>query len=274
MNAEPLPAVRDAFAQATDADWASRGLMELKSQAFGTAYDALRHAVTLNLRNVAALSNLSDAAGGSGKLADEREWLQTLARSDPGNPAVRIELSRVLAVSGDRDGAFQTALEAARLTPDDPHAAEQVASVLADAGDADRLAPFADSLAARFPDRPDPRFYQATALFLRGKNDETVTAARQVTDTHPEHARAQNLLGAACAALGRRDCALAAFQASIRANPRDPSGYVNAGRISLQSANAPTAIDFFASALTIDPSSKPAHDGLAQARAMLATGRD
>ena len=40
--------------------------------------------------------------------------------------------------------------------------------------------------------------------------------------------------------------ALAAFEASIRANPRDPSGYVNAGLISLQSANPSAATGFFA----------------------------
>ncbi len=40
--------------------------MDLKAQAFGQAYDAFRQAVTLNSRNVAALSGLSDAAGGAG----------------------------------------------------------------------------------------------------------------------------------------------------------------------------------------------------------------
>ena len=65
-------------------------------------------------------------------------------------------------------------------------------------------------------------------------------------------------LGAACAALGQRDCARAAFDAAIRANPRDASGYVNAGLLSLQTANPAAAADYIASALTIDPSSKPA----------------
>jgi Tfp pilus assembly protein PilF len=42
---------------------------------------------------------------------------------------------------------------------------------------------------------------------------------------------------------------------------------VNAGLLTLQSGNASAAASYFASALTIDPSSKPARDGLAQARA-------
>jgi Tfp pilus assembly protein PilF len=42
---------------------------------------------------------------------------------------------------------------------------------------------------------------------------------------------------------------------------------VNAGLVSLQGGNASAASDYFASALTIDPSSKAARDGLAQTRA-------
>src|SRR5262249_39611797 len=59
------PAVRDAFTRATDADWTSRGQMDLKSQAFASAYDAFERAIALNSRNTAALSGLSDAAGGA-----------------------------------------------------------------------------------------------------------------------------------------------------------------------------------------------------------------
>jgi spermidine synthase len=274
LTPERPQAVADAYAGATDADWASRGLMQLKSQAFLPAYDAFREAVTRNSRNAAALSGLSDAAGGVGKLTEERDWLRGIAKKEPANAPVRLELSRVLAVTGDGAGAAAMAFDAVRLAPDDARAAEQLASVLADAGDADRLAPLADAMAGRFPDRPDPQYYRASALFMRGRNEDAATAARRVTDRFPAHARAQNLLGAACAALGRRDCALAAFEASIRANPRDPSAYVNTGLILMQSAQAATAVTFFASALTIDPTSKPARDGLAQARSMLANARD
>ena len=258
------PAVRDAFARATDADWVSRGLMDLKAQAFAHAYDAFGRAVTLNSRNAAALSGLSDAAGGASKLDEERQRLGEIASREPSNAAVRIELSRVLAVTGDVAGALEQASEALRLTPADPRAAEQLASVLADSGDGERLAPLADEMVARFPDRLEARYYRATALFLRGKPGDAAAAARQVVDARPDHARAQSLLGAACASLGQRDCALAAFSAAIRENPRDPSSYVNAGLVTLQSGNTSAAANYFASALTIDPSSKAARDGLAQ----------
>ena len=265
--APELPdAVRQAFERATDADWTTRGVMDLKAQAFGPAYDAFRRAVSLNTQNTVALAGLSDAAGGSASLDQERQWLREIADREPANPAVLIELSRVLAVTGDVKGALAAASDALRVAPGEPRAAEQLASVLADGADGERLAPLADAMVARFPDRIEARYYRATAMFLRGNARDAVAAARQVVEVRPDHARAQSLLGAACAAVGQSDCALAAFSAAIRENPRDASGYVNAGILTLQSGNPSAALDYFAAALTIDPSSKPARDGLAQAR--------
>jgi superkiller protein 3 len=264
---ETPPAIREVSSRATDADWTSRGLMDLRAQAFANAYDAFKKAVALNARNASALAGLSDAAGGAGKLDEERQSLNQIATRERDNANVRIELSRVLAVTGDVPGAVKAASEALELAPDEPRAAEQLASVFADAGDGERLAPLADAMVARFPDRLEARYYRATALMLRGKPQDAVTAARQVVDKQPGHARAQSLLGAACAAAGQRDCALAAFDAAIQGNPRDASGYINAGFLSLQSGNPSAAAGYFSSALTIDPSSKPARDGLAQTRA-------
>jgi len=45
-----------------------------------------------------------------------------------------------------------------------------------------------------------------------------------------------------------------AFETSIRANPRDASTYVNVGQFSLQIGNPREAADYFAEAMTIEPS--------------------
>jgi tetratricopeptide (TPR) repeat protein len=247
--------------------------MDLRAQAFASAYAAFREAIALNSRNGEALAGLSDAAGGAGHLQEERDWLRTIADREPGNAAVRIELSRVLAVTGDNNGSIAAAGAALELTPDDPRAAEQLASVLADAGDAKRLGAFTEALVNRFPNEVDSRYYRASALFMNGGVEDAVAAIRQVVDAHPEHARAQSLLASACASLGRHGCAQAAFDASIRGNPRDPSGYVNAGAFSLQSANPRAAAVYFASALALNPASAEARNGLAQARALLTAER-
>ncbi|HEY6211598.1 MAG TPA: tetratricopeptide repeat protein, partial [Vicinamibacterales bacterium] len=85
----------------------------------------------------------------------------------------------------------------------------------------------------------------------------------------PADARAQNLLGVVCAQLGRRDCARAAFTASLAADPRNPSTYVNVGLLSLDGGDPESALRYFSEALTMDPRSAAARTGLTQARARL-----
>jgi spermidine synthase len=263
-------AVKAVFESATSESWAARGAMELRAEAFDSAYADLRRAVTLNARSVTALGHLSEAAAGAARQDEERAWLQSLAESQPGNAAVRVELSRVLASSGDFKGAAAAAVAAMQNAPADPRAAEQLASVFADAGDVDRLSALADELLARFPGRDEPRFYHATALFLKGHAGEAADEALRLVTANPGHARAQSLLGAACATAARHDCARSAFEAALQANPRDPSTYVNAGVFLLQSGDPTGAADYFAEALTLDPASTAAREGLAQSRAATA----
>jgi spermidine synthase len=268
--ATQLPgAVREALGSATDADWAARGAMLLRADAFGLAYEAFLRAATLNSRNAAALAGLSDAAAGAHREKDEYDWLTAAAAREPANAVIGAELARLLASTGQYDQALQVATRALENAPTDAHAAEQLASIFADAGDADRLAPLAERLIDRFPGRPDPMYYRATALFIRGRNEEAIAAVQPLLASNPDHARAQNLLGAACATLGRRDCARAAFDASLRANPRDSSTYVNVGTFALQNREPQSAVNYFAEALSIDPTSDAARNGLAQARAQL-----
>ena len=265
-----LPAAVGAAIQSgTVVDWASRGRMELQAEAPSIAYDSFRRAVELDTRNEPALSGLTEAAAGCGRQAEERSWLQTLARSDPSNAPVRIELSRLLGDAGQTDAAVDAAAEAARLAPDDPRALEQLASIVSDAGDLERLKPIVDALASRFPSRTDGEYYLAAALFQRGRLEEASTAAQRVVAAKPADARAQNLLGVVCAQLGRRDCARAAFTASLAADPRNPSTYVNVGLLSLDGGDPESALRYFSEALTMDPRSVAARTGLTQARARL-----
>ena len=263
------PAVAAVMRTATARSWKARGAMDLKAQAYAAAYASFRRAAALDDRDADALRGVSDAAGGASRQDEERAWLETLARDEPANAPVRVELSRVRAAARDFDGALAAAVEAGRLAPDDPRPAEQFASVLADMSDGARLEPLANALVARFPGRDDGRYYRAAALLLRGRNEEAAAEARRIVAANPRHAKAQNLLGVACANEGRRDCAEAAFKASIRLNPRDASAYVNLGLIHLQSADAPAAAEDFAEALALDPVSAGARDGLARARAAL-----
>ena len=183
LAAHRPPPVQRAFDRATDASWTTRGQMELKAEAYESAYDAFRRAVALNSRNTDALAGLSLSASGARRQDEERASLVTMAKADASNAPVRIELSRVLASMGDFDGSTTYASEALRLAPDDPRAGEQLASVFADAGDAERLTPLATSLIERFPARPDSRYYHATALFLAGRTRDAAAEARRSSPT-------------------------------------------------------------------------------------------
>jgi len=125
------------------------------------------------------------------------------------------------------------------------------------------------ALVSRYPNREEGLYYQATVLLLRGRPADAAALARRVVAADPQSAKAQNLLGAACASTGQRDCAETAFAASIRLNPREPSSYVNIGLFYLQTARPEHAADSFGEALSLDPSSAAAKDGLRQARAAL-----
>jgi spermidine synthase len=269
INAHLPEAVAAALDNADARSWAARGAMDLKAEAYATASEHFRKAVALDNRNAGALRGASDAAAGTNQQAEHRAWLEQLAKSSPGNAAVRVELSRVRAAAGDFDGAIAAASEAQQLEPANPRGAEQLASVFADIGDAGRLAPIADVLVSRYPDREDGHYYQATVLLLGDKPAEAAKLARRVVAANPQSAKAQNLLGASCASIGERECAEAAFAASIRLNPREPSSYINLGLFYLQTARPENAADSFGEALSLDPSSQAARDGLRQARAAL-----
>jgi spermidine synthase len=271
--ADPPPAIRAAFTAATDASWVSRGAMLLKAEAFGLAFEAFRKAAELNSPNADALAGLVDAAAGAHREAEARDWLTALAAREANNAPVRVALARVLAAAGQLEAAADMATAALRIEPGDAAAGEQLASIFADAGDAERLTAIADQLAARFPNRPDPAYYRATALFMRGRTEDALAIVQPVAAAHPDHARAHNLLGAACATLDRRECAERAFEASIRANPHDDATYVNFGTFQLQHANVDAALRTFADALAVNPQSDAARNGLAQARAARVTRR-
>ncbi len=268
-GATSVPAARLAWQQASDTDLTAAGTMSLQADGYRAAFVRFEQAVRMNSRNAEALAGLFDAATGAGRPDDAREVLERVAAAEPSNAAVRTELSRLFAARGDLERAATLAAEAARLAPDDPLAGEQLASVFVDAGDAARLTSLSAHLVARFPARDRPLYFKAMALMLENLAPEAVATAREVVARAPGDVRNQNLLGVACATVGDRACAQAAFEAALAIEPRDPTTLVNVGVFHLASdpARAATA---FQTALTADRTSVPARQGLAEARAALA----
>jgi Flp pilus assembly protein TadD len=119
------------------------------------------------------------------------------------------------------------------------------------------------------PESETALYYAATLHFMEARPAEAIAAGERLRARNARHARCLNLLGAAYATLGRGDDARRAFEASIAVDPRDPGTYVNLGTFELQAGRAADAENRFAEALTIDPSSNAAQQGLAQAMSAL-----
>ncbi len=254
--------IASAVATARAHDWIVRGRAGEKADAFEMAHESFSRAASLDAGSVDALRGRATSGAGMHRLADETQWLRARAAAEPANAAVRVALSYVLAMGGELDAAVSAAVDAARVAPDSPYPLEQLASVLADAGDVVRLEPVAQSLVERFPDRDDGRYYHATALFMSNRLEEAVNETARLLASSPDNARAHNLRGILCAAAKDLVCARAAFETSLRLNPRDASVYTNLGTVHLEQGNADAAIRLFSEAVAIDPGAIDAKERL------------
>jgi spermidine synthase len=254
-------AIAASVGAARAGDWIARGNAALRAEAFGMAHDSFRRAAALESGNVEALRGGAMAAAAAGLVAEETKWLRERAGHEPQNAAARTALSHVLAIAGDMQGAVAAAAEAVDLAPDRPEPLEQLASVLADTGDV-RLASVTETLVGQFPAREEGRFYQATSLVMRNRHEEAERVLDALIAANPRHAKARNLRGIICATRGDLGCAIAEFEASLKADPRDSSVYVNLGHAHLERGDAATAERLFSEAVALDPSADSARDGL------------
>ncbi len=263
------PAVAKAFAAATASDWRDRGLMLLASDAHTAALEDLTRAARLDPRDRATLEALVRAAGAAQRIDEADRLLAELAGRDARNVPARLERSRIAAGRGDYVLARRLIVEAGKMEPGNLDVLEQLASVVADEQDQEGLSRVVAGLETAAPNAPATLYYAASLEFLKGNPPKAAELAERAAALRPGDHRALNLAGAAYGALGRTDRAREAFQAALRASPEDPVAYVNLGTLELQAANATSAGEYFSDALTLDPASAPAREGLARALEIL-----
>ena len=262
----PKPAaVSSALAAVTADDLRNRGLMLFKADAYQPAYDDLSRALAINPNDATALDGLVRSAASLRKIYSAQTFLQTLA-ADPSHKAAQLALSRVLASQNNAEAAVRIPLEQLKINPSDVPALEQLASILSDIGDAARLEPVVQRLVKEAPKNTWSHYYAASLFFIQNRLDLSLQAARNAVAIDPANAKAQNLLGACLASMGQNDAARAAFETSIKADPKEPGTYANLATLELQTANRDRALKYFAEALTIDPNNQAARDGLAAIR--------
>src|SRR5262249_34748618 len=182
-----------------------------------------------------------------------------------------VALSRLQADAGQMDGAIEAATQATRQFPDLFGGWDQLASMLVRKGDVGGLADVVDHMRENFGERWGATYYAGMLHLLRGEYAVAAELGERVLTLHPTQPHVLNLVGSAYAALGVRDRAREAFEASLSSEPRDPVTYVTLGRFELDTFNPQRAAALFTEALFLDPRSTAAMNGLADA--MLRMGR-
>jgi Flp pilus assembly protein TadD len=243
-----------------------RGEMLVRAESFRTAFEAFARALEQDPRDEAAVDGLLRAAPPAQRIGDAESVLRRITSADPRNVAAGVGLSKLIAGRGDYQAAAEPLRPLFEGTPD-VRAMDQLASLFSDAGDARRLAAVVADLQRAAPDSDSALYYGASLQFMAGQPEEAIRTAEQLRARNRAHARALNLLGAAYATVGRLDEARNAFEASIAADPRDPTAYANLGAFELEVGRPDAAVGHFAEALTLDPTSASAQEGLTRALA-------
>jgi spermidine synthase len=245
--------------------WRNRAVMLLRADAPGLAYDAAARSLDLDAVDPEALSTLSRAATALERQPDALRLLEALVARTPNGLAPLVELSRLRAATGQTGRAIEAATNGTRQFPDLFGGWDQLASMLVRKGDVAGLAGVLEHMHADFGDRWETNYYEGTLHLLRGEFGAAARLGEQVLNQHPTEPRALNLTGSAYAALGVRDRAREAFEASLTSEPRDPVTYVTLGRFELDTFNPQRAAALFTEALFLDPRSTAALNGLADA---------
>jgi tetratricopeptide (TPR) repeat protein len=269
--AQPDTVVQTAAA-AGSIPWRNRAVMLLRADAPGPAYEAAAHALDLDPVDPEALTTLSRAATVLDRQPEALRFLENLVARTPNGLAPLVALSRLEAAAGQLDRAIEAATTATQQFPDLYGGWDQLSSLLVRKGDAAALADTIERMHANFGERWETTYYESSLHLLRGEYAVSARLGELVLSQRPGEPRVLNLVGSAYAALGVRDRAREAFEASLSSEPRDPITYVTLGRFELDSVNPQRAAALFTEALFLDPRSTAALNGLADALSRMGRG--
>jgi Flp pilus assembly protein TadD len=242
-----------------------RASMLLQAEAYEAAFDEFVRAIEHDPADEAAADGLVDSAAPAERLPDAEKLLERLHAAHPHSAAVAVALSRIRGGRGDFKAAAEP-LILIRLNQPRPslRVLDQLAAIAADSGDENALSTHVNELALQFPDTEPALYYRATLEMIRGQREGALRALTRLRERHAS-SRAMNLLAIVYGALGRADDARAALQESMRLKPRDVVVYEALGALEMQTGNLDGARRAFTEALTLDPKSPAAREGLRDA---------
>ena len=259
----PLRAVVEG---ATSVQWRNRGAMMFRSDFFTTAYDDYVQALSRDPSDAAALDGFARSAIMARRPAEALDDLKKLTDGHTAGPSSLVARSKLLAATGAVDAALAAAERAAAMEPASVEALEQEATLVADAGDALQLEIVVERLKRVAPASAVAHYFEAVLRFLRDDVEATVASAERAIAADRGYAPTYDLLGAARTKQGQPSAAREAFEISLRLNAHDSTAYTNLGVLALNEGDRRVAAGFFAEALWLDPASRTAREGLAQAK--------
>lgn len=178
----------------------------------------------------------------SGKLAESRPLVEELLKREPARAgAVFVQLARLTALQGDKQGAYQLIQQLAERYPDLPEARFAVLAVAAEVGNESvaeqeldrlaRIAPKWDLPVAWQTDRLRRSDLNAAIAFLKKELDRRPDAGLELKMAYP-----RLLVGAK-----RFDEARRAFEALLQTQPKNAELLYGAGLLALQQRDLPVA---------------------------------
>jgi spermidine synthase len=267
LNADDGPPyIRHVRDSATAAEWQHRGSMLHAAHEYASAYESYRTAFTMASTDQLTLDGLVQTAIATHR---EAETLATFAAALDRTARPRgvwIALSQLHAASGSIDDAITAARRACAIEPIAPAALDQLASIFSDLGDAPQLEPIVARMTQLAPDSTRTLYFSAALEFIHGRFVEALDILQQTVARDRSYAAAYNMMGAIDATLGRYQAARDALHIALRLSPRDSAVYINLGLLELTTGHHLIAATHFADALSIDPGSEAARQGLAQAK--------
>lgn len=259
------PAIRDAKAAATAAQWRGRADMMAKSDAHSIAYEDYVRALKLDPADAATLDGLTRTAVLTSRAQDALSWVKSLTPDTP-SLAAQIATSKLLSAAALKADAIEAIRSACAERTPAAAACEQLASIYAETGERTELAPVVQTLQTIAPDAAATHYYAAALAFMGGDAQAALDHAQRAIRADASYAAAYDTAGAAHTKLGQPDQARQAFLTSLRLAPHDSTAYTNLGLLELAAGNREEATDYFAEALWLTPDAEAAREGLARAR--------
>ncbi|HSL20778.1 MAG TPA: tetratricopeptide repeat protein [Vicinamibacterales bacterium] len=247
--------------EALAAYWRGRQLMEKPDDqaAVRGAFEAFRHAVSLDQRFAAAQAGLAEAAWQRYVQTRDAQWadraLEATDRAlalDPRQPSVWISRATVHRGTGRTVEALVDLDRALELQPNSDEALRLKGRLLVDQGKVQEAVSVLEQAIARRPQYWGGYDALGAALYFAGRRREAIKAWERAAELRPDVSRSYHNLGIAYREEGNLDKALEYYRKAVEITPM-PQAYSAIGEVHYLRGEYEAALASFAEAARLAP---------------------